>query len=267
MVLVDPRQLQGVPAAPFADPMPTQNINITQPESAAIDLTIQGLERGLRDILDRTDIPDDRKADLYSHYFQQYITMKKKQTDTYRRPTEVTLSATSASDAAPDPLEKEIVQSAPKNLQRQATLLMRRIKENPSMGWNEQGELMVDGSIVGGSNIVDLVNDLLRKRKNFNPRGWEVLASKLREYNVPAELVRNPTRLNFIQSGFSPTPTRRQQETPSPTQHATPVQSPMERARLRQAIQQIQWSGRGLGRGRGRGIATVPSVPWMTMSS
>ena len=199
MVLVDPRQLRDAQSANTA--------HIVQPESSTIDMTLRGLERGLKSILERDDLPEDRKVDLYSHYLQQYLTMKKKQTATYRRPTEVVLTnptresppPPSRDETSPDPLENEIVESVPLNLRRQATLLVKRIKENPSMGWNEKGELMVDGSPIGGSNIVDLVNDVLRSRKKATPpKGWENFARKLGEANVPAELVRNPNRLRYM---------------------------------------------------------------------
>jgi hypothetical protein len=34
-----------------------------------------------------------------------------------------------------------------------------------------KGELKYKGETVQGSNVVDLVNDVLRKRKYFNPQG------------------------------------------------------------------------------------------------
>jgi hypothetical protein len=42
---------------------------------------------------------------------------------------------------------------------------------------------------VQGSNLVDLVNDVLRKRKYFNPQGWETFGEALREANVPQDLI------------------------------------------------------------------------------
>jgi hypothetical protein len=42
---------------------------------------------------------------------------------------------------------------------------------------------------VRGSNVVDLVNDVLRKRKYFNPQGWETFEEALREANVPQDLI------------------------------------------------------------------------------
>jgi hypothetical protein len=47
------------------------------------------------------------------------------------------------------------------------------MKADPNIDWSEKGELKYKGETVRGSNMVDLVNDVLRKRKYFNPQGWE----------------------------------------------------------------------------------------------
>jgi hypothetical protein len=51
------------------------------------------------------------------------------------------------------------------------------MKADPNISWSEKGELKYKGETVRGSNVVDLVNDVLRKRKYFNPQGWEMLGS------------------------------------------------------------------------------------------
>jgi hypothetical protein len=55
------------------------------------------------------------------------------------------------------------------------------MKTNRDIIWNEKGELKYKYKIVHGSNIVDLVNDVLRKRKYFNPEGYGKLSAKHRE--------------------------------------------------------------------------------------
>jgi hypothetical protein len=55
------------------------------------------------------------------------------------------------------------------------------MKSCPDISWNEKGELKCKGETVQGSNVVDLVNDVLRKRKYFNPQGWETFGEALRE--------------------------------------------------------------------------------------
>ena len=45
------------------------------------------------------------------------------------------------------------------------------MKSSPDISLNEKVELKYKGETVQGSNVVDLVNDVLRKRKYFNPQG------------------------------------------------------------------------------------------------
>ena len=264
MVLVDPRMLGETPAS-----APTVT-NITQPESLPIDMTLQGLERGLQNIMNRTDLPADQKVDLYSHHFQQYLTMKKKQTEVYRRPSEVVLGGQTslplpAEQRQSELLENEIVNSVPKQNQKQARLLMQRIKESSAMGWNARGELVVDGVPVQGSNIVDLVGDLVRKRKNFDPVGWQTLAEKLRDDNVPADLVRNPLRLDYMRSGQS---TSRAAAAAAAENAASgnavrfaslPRPPSLPRAAVSSGIRALEKTP-VRGRGRGRGVRSIANL-------
>lgn len=254
MVLVDPRVL-----AEMRQAVPSQ-MSITQPESTVIDITLQGLEKGLQDILNSTDIPEDRKTDLYSNYLQQFLTMKKKQTEVYRRPTQVALTpslSVQPEGHASDTLEKEIVESVPKNLQKQARLLMQRVKDSPDMGWNSKGELLLDGSPIPNSNIVDLINDMLRKRKNVSPTGWQEFARKLQGSNVPAELIRNAERLNYMRRGA----VNLEQTTTPPHTPLSPqiVDDAIRGMRARRGGTPFNRSVRGRRRGRGRGYPYSPS--------
>ena len=48
------------------------------------------------------------------------------------------------------------------------------------------------------SNISDLLNDQIRSRKTFNPRGWLQFTETLKELlNVSNNLIGNPRRLNI----------------------------------------------------------------------
>ena len=58
-------------------------------------------------------------------------------------------------------------------MKTKAELLVRKMKADPNIAWSDKGELTYRGETVRGSNVVDLVNDVLRKRKYLNPQGWE----------------------------------------------------------------------------------------------
>ena len=55
------------------------------------------------------------------------------------------------------------------------------------------------GVVVPGSNMVDLVHDLLRKRQTSDPIGWQQFGSQIRAANIPMELDGNVARRPHIQ--------------------------------------------------------------------
>ena len=64
--------------------------------------------------------------------------------------------------------------------------------------WNDKGELVYKNKPINGSHVVDLINDMLRHCKGFEPVGWSVFARELARMNVPENLVRNPQRQSAI---------------------------------------------------------------------
>ena len=89
-------------------------------------------------------------------------------------------------------------------MQAKAKRLMKHMKRNIS--WTARGELIHEGVPVVGSNVVELVNDLLRKRKT-DPTGWQSFARQLRAMNLPMELVGNVDRRDYIRQATTPATT------------------------------------------------------------
>ena len=74
-----------------------------------------------------------------------------------------------------------------------ARQLLDKIKEHRDvLNWNETGKLMYENKSITGCHVVDLVNDMLRHRKGFEPVGWSVFARGLARMNVPENIVRDP---------------------------------------------------------------------------
>ena len=53
------------------------------------------------------------------------------------------------------------------------------------------------GQEITDSNIADLMNDEMRSRKTFYPRGWLPFTETLKEINLPDDLIGYPRRLNI----------------------------------------------------------------------
>ena len=61
----------------------------------------------------------------------------------------------------------DVVGTLPKTLQTKESQLLSRLS---AVAWNERGELMYEGVAIPGSNMVDLIHDPLRNRKNARSR-------------------------------------------------------------------------------------------------
>ena len=104
-------------------------------------------------------------------------------------------------------IEADVVNTVPKTMQAKARRLMKHLKRD--IAWTARGELIHEGMPVAGSNLVDLVNDMLRKRKT-DPTGWQQFSRQLRAINLLLELVGNITRRAYIrQATTTATPSRR----------------------------------------------------------
>ena len=80
-------------------------------------------------------------------------------------------------ETIPSAVEEEVIKSLPKLYKSGARQLFYKIKENRDvLHWNEKGELAYQNKPISGSHVVDLVNDISRHRKGFEPVGWSVFA-------------------------------------------------------------------------------------------
>ena len=76
-------------------------------------------------------------------------------------------------------------------------MLLQRLKTN-NVTWNSAGELIVDNTKYDETNIIDLVNDVMRNRKYSAPFGWQIFTDQLKKLNVPQAMIINKTRWNYI---------------------------------------------------------------------
>ena len=108
------------------------------------------------------------------------------------------------------------------------------------MKWNERGEFEYRGQLIKNSNLTDLVNDVLRKRKKASdPLGWETFAEVLQRSNVPQELIGNPTRWSYMRE-------EKKSKTDNEDFHTPPLgETPKKwrgKKKLKKQQQQITWA-------------------------
>ena len=203
MVLVDPRTLDTIRASSLTAQAPV-------PDAATESLRDMDLQ--MRDVLDRNDMNLEDKANLYQQtlwrYLKRFGQYKDKPLGTVQvKPDErgktllLGSETTATEDVKYDPSanEQDVLQSVPKTMRSRAERMLQRIKSRPDVTWNPRGEIEYQGQLVKDSNLTDLVNDVLRKRRNTaEPVGWKTFAAALHHLNVPQDLVGNPERWKYI---------------------------------------------------------------------
>lgn len=145
--------------------------------------TLSALDSEMQSILQRSDMSDEDKVQAYNQILQRYLEYQK----TDKKPSQTILEVNNPKID----IEREVMRTVPKTLRSKATSLLERIREDPNTSWNDRGEFVYKGQPVAGSNIVDLVNDMMRFRKKFLPHGRYDFARALRHSHIPQELVGN----------------------------------------------------------------------------
>ena len=198
---------------------------LRNPMQPPVDTTLRDLDADMTSILDRTDIELSDKVRLYNQALLRYNGMTKTRANKPTRavvvPEEKVVNGEDE-DAGNDSAD-EIVATMPKSLHMKARMLTARLKK--MVDWNDRGELLHEGVAIPGSNITDLVHDLVRKRKTFEPVGWQQLTSQLSGSNIPMELVGNAARRQHIQKGEIP-PQKKQVTRPRKRQTVSRQKTP-----------------------------------------
>ena len=87
-----------------------------------------------------------------------------------------------------------IMDSVPTTMKNKARLL----QDHSNLSWDEDGTVKLYGKPIPGSNIIDLVNAVLRQRNGIDPTGWQPFAEGLRAMNVPQDFVGNKKRWEWM---------------------------------------------------------------------
>lgn len=99
-----------------------------------------------------------------------------------------------------DHVRDMLLSSMPTSMKNSARTLYDHLAKRgeKSINWNDKGVVILNGSPLPNSNIVDLVDCMVRPRKTFNPPGVEQFASALADLNLPTSFIANTRYRNFI---------------------------------------------------------------------
>lgn len=96
-------------------------------------------------------------------------------------------------------VKSQLLQLLPKTYKLKGELLIDiLLKNKDTIYWNDKGTVFINNKEVYKSNIVDLLNDVIRPLKNSSPVGWVDFASALKDLQVPLSYIGNPRRSTFL---------------------------------------------------------------------
>ena len=153
------------------------------------------LQNQMSSVLNNDDLSETEKSQQFGETLQKFQLAHKKALGETR--PKLMLNNAKTEDTDDD--QNRILESVPITMRRRAKLLLNVLKNHPTLTWDKQGVVSVDGKPIPGSNIIDLVNDALRQRKGFEPKGWEHFFQGLREVNVPQDYIGNKKRWTWLQ--------------------------------------------------------------------
>lgn len=116
-------------------------------------------------------------------------------------------TATQESTIPKDFNEAAIIKSVPLMHKRRATALIDYLRNSPvasqRITWDRAGLVTIDGMLIPNSNILDLINDAVRARKDFKATGRRQFIQSLRAISVPREFIGNDALWNIGDASVS----------------------------------------------------------------
>ena len=219
MVLVSPETLTAL-----KDPRPVSSETFTRSK----------LDHEMKELLEKTDLTPYDKVQRYNQILQRYLTFYNQTT---KRPMNVKITQdrqtdppavnvpendnqnsdqqskddddTTKPEGAPaaSPNDEKLLANFPVSIKKKAKTIFDMIQNSKGiLDYNDQGELLLDGHVIRGSHISDLVYDILFGKSGFEPRGLEQFLGGLVRLNVPERLIANKTRRAMLRQMKQTTP-------------------------------------------------------------
>jgi len=183
------------------------------------DDTLNKLESDMSKVLESDNLEDRTKWAQY----EQLLQRRQHFQDQLRQPTEIPIVEKPNTNDINESFKEEILGALPKALRSKGELLFKRICSSDVITWDNYGRVSINSSAIPGSNITDLVCDVVRFKKSGSPTGWKQFIEALASINVPQEFIGNPQRRQPLSrpspaSLSSPSPaSSRQVSSPRPT--------------------------------------------------
>ena len=158
------------------------------------------LDAEMNDILNSPTCKDKReKWSLYRQVLQRYRHFKEAETRGHEEKSKKKIQTSveefpqEQSNEVEEDEEKDedvyIIDSVPEKYRKKAESLLWHLRAGGGVVWNNVGAVTIDGVVVPGANIIDLINDAMRDRKRSIPVGHLQFAAALRDTAIPREFI------------------------------------------------------------------------------
>lgn len=177
--------------------LPEDNYKYLTSQSLQLDLLRTTQTRGtnlsrkddeMHEVLE-SSLSADEKWKRYEQLLNRYLFFK----NSLKRKLDSDSDTVTKEDSHGIPITK-IIATLPKNSKKTGENLLDFITSadgKHKITWDEKGVVKVDKKEIHGSNIIDLVNDITRKRKTFTAVGRNTFVNILNELGVPREFIGN----------------------------------------------------------------------------
>ncbi|GIY75228.1 hypothetical protein CDAR_566841 [Caerostris darwini] len=144
----------------------------------------------MQEIIRTKGLSEREKMNQYLQVLQKFVKIHHPRQERTEEDSEKEEDLKSDSEKE-DSITTKILKAAPVRYLNTARNILDFIKEKPSiLSWTPDGEIIYKGKHLPRTNIVKLVADLLRNRKQ-SPAGSKEFHLVLKEINVPANYIMN----------------------------------------------------------------------------
>lgn len=158
---------------------------------------------------DQLGLNDRDKANLYVQLLQRFLIQKgilNNTRDYEPKPVKTALTEEMQREAQETTEMRDknevIVSSLPRVYQTNGRALLRYVLNSGKLDWDDKNQIIYKGQKFEETNILDLIHDTVRNRKNAPPaKGRDIFISILSELNTPHVLITNESfKSEFLSS-------------------------------------------------------------------
>ena len=128
-------------------------------------------------------------------YFKQPRTVEKQHDALEKKKTNDDAAETMKPVKTQEEDDMDRVFLLPTKAQNNAKKLMKYLRDQGNVSWTREGEVSIDGEPLKGTNIIDLVDDVVNRTKPYSNPQLNPFLNAMARANIPETLVKNKTAL------------------------------------------------------------------------